>query len=134
MRLSLIDGVPLYLVLIGFLRYFILVACVLISVAFLTLFERRGLGYIQIRKGPNKVGPLGIFQPFADAIKLFRKEGMFPVVSNYLPYYFCPVFALFLSMLIWQVCPLLRGYDFPLGALFIFSLVAIRVYRIIGSG
>jgi len=77
----------------------LLVICVLIRVAFLTLLERKVLGYIQIRKGPNKVGIIGIPQPFSDAIKLFTKEQTYPLISNYISYYFSPIFSLFLSLL-----------------------------------
>jgi NADH-ubiquinone oxidoreductase chain 1 len=85
--------------LIPFLGSLLLVICVIIGVAFLTLLERKVLGYIQIRKGPNKVGFLGIPQPFSDAIKLFTKEQTYPFISNYLIYYLSPVFSLFLSLL-----------------------------------
>lgn len=83
---------------IPFIRRLILVIFVIIGVAFLTLLERKLLGYIQIRKGPNKVGFIGIPQPFSDAIKLFTKEQTFPIISNYLIYYFSPIFSLFLSL------------------------------------
>lgn len=78
----------------------LLVICVIIGVAFLTLLERKVLGYVQIRKGPNKLGFIGIFQPFSDAIKLFTKEQTYPIVSNYLIYYISPIFSLFLALLV----------------------------------
>jgi NADH-ubiquinone oxidoreductase chain 1 len=85
--------------LIPFFSSLLLVICVIIGVAFLTLLERKVLGYIQIRKGPNKVGFIGVPQPFSDAIKLFTKEQTYPFLSNYLIYYLSPIFSLFLSLL-----------------------------------
>jgi len=73
---------------------------VMVGVAFLTLLESRVLGYIYICKGPNKVGFIGILQPFRDAIKLFTREQYFPLVSNYVIYYFSPIFGSFLFLLV----------------------------------
>ena len=85
---------------LSFVGRLILVICVLVRVAFLTLLERKVLGYIQIRKGPNKVGLIGIPQPFCDAIKLFTKEQTYPLLSNYISYYFSPIFSLFISLIV----------------------------------
>ena len=64
----------------------IVLVIVIIAVAFFTLIERKVLGYIHIRKGPNKPGPLGIVVPFADAVKLFLKEISYPMISNKTPF------------------------------------------------
>lgn len=76
----------------------VIIALVLLAVAFLTLIERKILGYIQLRKGPNIVGPYGVFQPIADGVKLFIKEPVRPSTSSQALFLLTPLLALTLAL------------------------------------
>nr|WHM51822.1 NADH dehydrogenase subunit 1 [Stolotermes victoriensis] len=115
--------------------FLVLVVSVLVGVAFLTLLERSVLGYIHIRKGPNSVGIVGVLQPFSDMVSLFSSEQYFPLASNYLSYYFSPVFGLFLSLVVWLLVPYFSGFlNFDLGLLFFLCCTSLGVYTVMIAG
>ena len=119
------------------LKVLVIIVPLLISVAYFTIAERKIMGSIQLRRGPNVVGYLGLLQPLADGAKLFAKETVIPNSSNEQLFLIAPFMALFLSLISWAVVPFAEGLflcDLNLGILYLFAISALNVYSLLFAG
>ena len=123
--------------LIDVLKILAIILPLLIFIAYLTYFERKVIGFMQLRKGPNVVGPFGLFQPFADGIKLLTKETIVPSNSNKFLFILSPIITFTLALIAWAVIPVDNGIvlsNINVGIMYIVAVSSLSVYGIIMAG
>lgn len=124
-------------IILTFLRSLAIIVPVLIAVAYLTYAERKVLAAMQFRKGPNVVGPFGLYQPFADAIKMFFKETIIPMGANRVLFIMAPMITFGLAVIAWAVIPVNDGWavvNINVGILYLLAISSLGVYGIIIAG
>ncbi len=118
-------------------KILIVVVPLLLAVAYLTLAERKVIGWMQYRKGPNVVGPLGLLQPLADGAKLFLKETIIPAGANRVLFILAPMITFVLSLVAWAVIPFSESWvlaNINVGILYLFAISSLGVYGVIIAG
>lgn len=136
---SMWDLVPdvLQTIIVILLKIVAILLPLILAVAYTTLAERKVIGFMQVRLGPNRVGPRGLFQPFADVLKLLIKEVVIPAESNRYLFLLAPMLALVPSFVAWSVIPFFDGgvlANINAGLLFLLALTSLGVYGIILAG
>ncbi len=119
------------------LKIMLIIVPLLIFVAYLTYFERKVIGSMQLRKGPNIVGPFGLLQPIADGLKLLSKETIIPDDSNKFLFILSPIITFVLALIAWAVIPIdykVVLADINVGIMYIFAISSLGVYGIIVAG
>ena len=128
---------PFGILILTVVKALLILGTLLVAVAMMTLAERKIMAAIQLRRGPNVVGPFGLLQPFADAIKMIMKETIIPTGANRALFLMAPMLTFALAMIAWAVIPVNDGWaiaDINVGILYLFAVSSLGVYGIIIAG
>jgi NADH-quinone oxidoreductase subunit H len=128
---------PLFPVVWTLVKIMVIVAPLMLCVAYLTFWERKVIGWMQVRIGPNRVGPWGLLQPIADGVKLFLKEIVFPTKVDTPLYIFAPILAIAPALAAWAVVPFAEGWvlaNIDAGVLYVLAITSVGVYGVIIAG